>query len=65
VPLIGIPFYLADERLSRLEDELMEGIEAETDAEIARYLRHEAGHAWNYAYRLYDAEEWRELFGPY
>ena len=34
IPVIGIPFYLADERLSRLEDELREGVEAETDEEI-------------------------------
>jgi hypothetical protein len=26
IPVIGIPFYLADERLRRLEDELMEGV---------------------------------------
>jgi len=30
-----------------------------------RILRHEAGHAYNYAYRLYDRADWRELFGPY
>ncbi len=29
------------------------------------YLRHEAGHAFNYAYELYDAPEWIELFGPF
>jgi hypothetical protein len=29
------------------------------------YLRHEAGHAFNYAYRLYETPEWRELFGPF
>ncbi len=29
------------------------------------YLRHEAGHAFNYAYRLYTTPEWRELFGPF
>jgi hypothetical protein len=65
VPIIGIPFYLADQKLSRIEDEIMEGIEAETDEEILRYLRHEAGHAINYAYRLYDTDEWHQLFGPY
>ena len=65
VPIIGIPFYLADQRLTRLEDEIMEGVEAESDEEIVRYLRHEAGHAINYAYKLYDSEQWRELFGPY
>src|SRR5262245_51427865 len=57
-PIIGIPFYLADEKLMRLEDEIMEGIEAESDEDISSYLRHEAGHAFNYAYKLYVTEEW-------
>jgi hypothetical protein len=65
VPIIGIPFYLADERLSRIEDEIMDGIEAESDEEILSYLRHEAGHAFNYAYKLYETEEWHHIFGPY
>ena len=65
IPIIGIPFYLADERLSRIEDEIMEGIEAESDEEILSYLRHEAGHAFNYAYKLYETEEWHHVFGPY
>jgi hypothetical protein len=54
VPAIGVPFYLVDERLSRLEKEVMETIEAESDREIIAYLRHEAGHAFNYAYKLFD-----------
>ena len=29
------------------------------------YLRHEAGHAFNYAYALYRTPEWRDLFGPF
>jgi len=29
------------------------------------YLRHEAGHAYNYAYELYKTAEWRDLFGPF
>jgi hypothetical protein len=65
MPIIGIPFYLADERLTRLEDRFMEGVEAESDADIMRYLRHEAGHAFNYAYRLHETEEWHSIFGPY
>jgi hypothetical protein len=28
-------------------------------------LRHEAGHAFNYAYRLYKRTRWRELFGSF
>ncbi|HXE31953.1 MAG TPA: putative zinc-binding metallopeptidase [Terriglobales bacterium] len=61
-PVIGIPFYLADARLARLEAERND---LETPAEIMMYLRHEAGHAFNYAYRLHRTPEWRELFGPY
>ena len=64
VPVIAIPFYLADPRLCELEGELT-GIEPETDAEVMTYLRHEAGHAFNYAYRLYRKTAWRQLFGQF
>jgi hypothetical protein len=62
-PLIGVPFYLADPRLERIEAEVAGGVEG--DPEAMRYLRHEAGHAYNYAYRLYDRPDWRRTFGPY
>jgi len=62
-PIIGVPFYLADARLSRIEEE--EAIEVEGELDVMRYLRHEAGHAFNYAYRLFDRADWRQLFGPY
>ena len=29
------------------------------------FLRHEAGHAFNYAYKLHRTPEWKQLFGPY
>ena len=63
VPLIGVPFYLADPRLIRIEDEMMDGIEAEGDEEILSYLRHECGHAFCYAHKLYESEEFLQLFG--
>src|SRR5215216_3245627 len=44
-PLIGVPFYLADPRLARLEEEAAEGVE--TEQEAIRYMRHDAGHAFN------------------
>jgi hypothetical protein len=65
LPVIGIPFYLADDRLLELEREHMEGVEAESDDEVMRYLRHEAGHAFGYAYKLHETDEWHRLFGPY
>jgi hypothetical protein len=61
-PVIGIPFYLADARLARLEKELND---LEDSGQIMMYLRHEAGHAINYAYGLYKTPEWKRLFGPY
>jgi hypothetical protein len=61
-PVIGIPFYLADPRLAKLEKDLND---LEDSRQVMMYLRHEAGHAINYAYGLYKTPEWRRLFGPY
>jgi putative zinc-binding metallo-peptidase len=61
-PVIGIPFYLADPKLARLEREMND---LEDDREIMMYMRHEAGHAFNYAYRLFASPDWRRLFGPF
>ena len=63
IPIIGVPFYLADPRLARIEEE--EAMSVETEDEMMRYLRHEAGHAYNYAFRLHDDADWHRLFGPY
>jgi hypothetical protein len=62
VPIIGIPYYLADERVKQAAAEVVEG---ETESEILMYLRHEMGHVFNYAYRLYTRNDWAEIFGPY
>jgi hypothetical protein len=61
-PVIGIPFYLGDRRVAHLEDALND---VEGDREIMMYLRHEAGHAFNYAYELYQTDEWHQLFGSF
>jgi hypothetical protein len=63
VPVIGVPFYLADPRLARLEEE--QSGEIEDSPTIMKFLRHEAGHAVNYAYRLWKGEEWVENFGVF
>jgi hypothetical protein len=63
VPIIGIPFYLADRRLAQIEEE--QTGEIETDQLIMMLLRHEAGHAINYAYRLYEHADWAEAFGSF
>ena len=62
-PIIGVPFYLADARLERIEAEHAGSIES--DEEAMRYLRHEAGHAVNYAFRLHERPDFASLFGDY
>ncbi len=61
-PVIGIPFYLADPKLQQLESEMND---IEDSRQIMMYMRHEAGHAFNYAYALYKTAEWRQHFGPF
>lgn len=61
-PTIGIPFYLARPDLAQIEHEHND---LESTSEIMKYLRHEAGHAFNYAYKLHSTPEWKQLFGPY
>jgi len=61
-PVIGIPFYLADPRTATLEEAVND---VESEREIMMYLRHEAGHAFNYAYELFKTAEWTEVFGPF
>lgn len=62
-PLIGVPFYLADRRLERIEAEQSGSVES--DDEAMRYLRHEAGHAVNYAFRLHEESDFASTFGDY
>jgi hypothetical protein len=61
-PVIGIPFYLANADLAHLEKEMND---LEDTQEVMMYLRHEAGHAFNYAYKLHRTPEWKQLFGPF
>lgn len=63
VPVVGIPFYLTDWRLARLEEE--QTGELEDDAMTMMLLRHEAGHAINYAFRLWEYDGWTETFGSF
>jgi len=61
-PVIGIPFYLAHVALAQLEKE---NNDLEGAREIMMYLRHEAGHAFVYAYKLHNKPEWKQMFGPF
>jgi hypothetical protein len=60
---IGIPFYLARADLTALHAEQEGHLEGVGRLELLRYLRHEMGHVVNYAYQLYNREDWVQHFG--
>lgn len=65
IPGIAVPFYLVDERLTRLEKRKMLEAEGGSERECMRLLRHEAGHALCSAFRLHHRQSWRNTFGHY
>jgi hypothetical protein len=56
---ISIPFYLATPELKDLEGDVP------TNEETIKILRHETGHAVNYAYKLWQQKDWKETFGDF
>ncbi len=60
---IAIPFYLARPELLELQERNTGHVEGLSKRDILRYLRHEMGHVINYAYRLFEQEEWVLGFG--
>src|SRR5262249_17364732 len=60
---IAIPFYLARPELMELHAQHQGYIEGLNRTEILRYLRHEMGHVINYAYQLFETEDWVRVFG--
>jgi hypothetical protein len=64
-PVIGIPFFLAHPLLIRLEKKMMLDVEGGTREWCMKLLRHEAGHALNYAYTLYRRKKWQDVFGQF
>jgi len=60
---IAIPFYLARSDLTELHAERIGHVEGVGRIDLLRYLRHEMGHVVNYAYKLYEQEDWIKQFG--
>jgi hypothetical protein len=60
---IGIPFYLAHPVLIKLERRMMLEAEGEGKLWCMQLLRHEAGHAFSYAYNLHKRRDWQKVFG--
>ena len=63
IPAIYVPFFLVHERLRRLERKMMLEVEGETPEWFMRLMRHEAAHAYSYAYQLYKKKRWQQTFG--
>src|SRR5246500_3585343 len=63
IPAIFIPFFLVHERLRALERAMMLEVEGETPEWFMKLIRHEAGHAYMYAYQLTRRKKWKECFG--
>jgi len=63
VPGVAIPFYLAHRRLARLERAMMLEVEGGTPKTCMQLLRHECGHAIQFAYRLQRKRRWQRYFG--
>src|SRR6187431_1345027 len=63
IPAIFVPFFLAHERLRKLEGKMMLEVEGDTTEWFMRLMRHEAAHAFAFAYQLTRKRKWRRVFG--
>ena len=63
IPAIFVPFFLAHERLRKLERKMMLEVEGETPKWFMKLIRHEAAHAYAYAYQVFKKRRWQRTFG--
>src|SRR3569832_77968 len=63
IPAIFIPFFLTHDRLRKLERKMILEVEGETAEWFMKLMRHEAAHAYAYAYQLYRKKKWQRTFG--
>ncbi len=63
IPAIFVPFFLVHDRLRALEKTMMLEVEGGTKDWFMKLIRHEAAHAYSYAYRLPKKKKWQEHFG--
>jgi hypothetical protein len=63
VPGVAIPFFLAHNRLRRLEMDFMMEVEGGSQRWCMKLLRHETAHALLNAYKLDERRDWRQCFG--
>jgi hypothetical protein len=63
IPAIFIPFFLTHDRLRKLERKMILEVEGETAEWFMKLIRHEAAHAYAYAYQLFKKKKWQRTFG--
>jgi hypothetical protein len=63
IPAIFVPFFLTHDRLRQLEKKIILEVEGETDEWFMKLIRHEAAHAYAYAYPLTRKRKWQQTFG--
>ena len=63
IPAIFIPFFLVNDRLRALERKMMLEVEGETPEWFMKLMRHEAAHAYSYAYQFQRRKKWQQTFG--
>src|SRR5438046_3070345 len=63
IPAIFVPFFLVNDRRRALERTMMLEVEGGTKDWFMKLIRHEAAHAYNYAYHLPRNKTWEKIFG--
>src|SRR5437762_4100632 len=63
IPAVFVPFFLVHDRLRALERTMMLEVEGGTKEWFMKLIRHEAAHAYNYAYHLPRNKKWEQIFG--
>jgi len=63
IPAIFVPFFLVHDRLRALERKMILEVEGESPEWFMKLIRHEAAHAYAYAYQLFRKRKWQQTFG--
>lgn len=63
IPGVAVPFYLAHQKLKKLEKDFIMEVEGGEHVWCMKLLRHETAHAVANAYKLTTRKDWRKVFG--
>lgn len=63
IPAIFVPFFLTHDRLRQLERKIILEVEGETPEWFMKLIRHEAAHAYAYAFPFVRKRKWQRIFG--